>query len=201
MYGQEPDMIREVIKIFDLSWPQIQFVAAHGTPIKDLGAWRAQAEEEHEARQEEFAMQSRKQGWRHTSRPFEVSGQPVRFSKAKLVKFYRAYERAIWDSAYEFISSTETAPQSGFEALGKCLGSREDIESLSDVAAAAASWAIGEACQRVYSDYEEFSNQPDSSEKDYSQFRDVWEPPLEHGALHTAAGEYEEAIMRRLKKG
>jgi hypothetical protein len=37
MYGQDPDLIREVLNIFHLNWYKIHFVA-HGTPIKDLGA-------------------------------------------------------------------------------------------------------------------------------------------------------------------
>jgi hypothetical protein len=81
MYGQEPDLIREVLNVFHLSWPQIQFVAQHGVPIKDLGAWRAQAEEEHEARQEEFEIKARKSGWKSPVKPFEVSGTPFVFRK------------------------------------------------------------------------------------------------------------------------
>jgi hypothetical protein len=201
MYGQDPDLIREVLKVFHLSWPQILFVANHGTTTKKLGDWQAQAEEEHEARQEEFAVQSQRKGWGgQTRRPFEVAGQPVRFSKAQLVKFYRAYERVIWESAIEFISSTESGHPSGFEALGRCLGNREDIQSLSDVAAAAASWAIAEACQMVFSDYDGNKDAEPGSSDDYAQFRDIWEPAVEHHQVHTDI-DYEESIMRRLKSG
>lgn len=193
MYGQDPDLIREVINIFHLSWPQILFVATHGTPTKALAAWKAQAEEEHHAREEEFAAKSQKQGWsRHTPRPFEITGQPVRFSKVELIKFYRASEQAIWESAYEFISSTEGDAKSGFEALGRCLGYREDIESLNDVAAAAASWALSEACQTIFSDYESNNDKEAGSPDDYAQFRDIWEPPVEREDIHTDTGNYEE---------
>jgi hypothetical protein len=200
MYGQDADLIREVLKVFHLSWPQILFVATHGTPTKALAAWRAQAEEEHEARQEEYAAKSRGQGWgQQPRRAFEVTGKPVRFSKAQLVKFYRAYERAIWDSAVEFISSTEGEATSRFEALGKCLGHRTDIESLADVASAAASWAITEACQMVFSDYESNGETEEGSPDDYAQFRDIWAPAPAHEELHTDVGGYDESLMKRLK--
>jgi hypothetical protein len=222
MYGQDPDLIRTVLKNLNLSWPQILFVATHGTPTKALTAWRAQAEEEHEARQEEYEVKSRQQGWhKQPRRPFEVTGQPVRFSKAQLVKFYRAYERIIWDAAYDFISGTEKEAGSRFEALGKCLGHREDIESLADVASAAASWAIGEACQTVFSDYESNAEHEEGTPEDYAQFRDIWAPSVEHEDVHTdtsfeessaeriisaevlkdMAEEVDRSIMKRLKPG
>jgi hypothetical protein len=202
MYEQEPEIIRDVIKFFNLSWPQILFVATHGTPTKALAAWRAEAEEEHEARQEELAVSTQRQGWgRHTKRPFEVTGKPIRFSKLSLIKFYRVFERVIWDSAYAFISSTEGEVKNRFEALGRCLGYRTDIESLNDIAAAAASWAVTEACQAIYSDYEGNSEAKEGSEEDYSIYRDIWEPVREHHELHTDVGGYDEAIMRRLRSG
>ena len=201
MYGADPDLIREVLNIFHLSCPQILFVATHGAPTKALAAWRAQAKAEHEARQEEYAVKARQQGWHaQPRRPFEVIGEPVRFSKIQLIKFYRAYEKDIWDAAYESVSSEEGTPGNRFEALGKCLGSREDIESLADVAAAAGAWAIVEACQVVFIDYDGNNDKEEGSPEDYAQFRDIWEPPVEREDVHTDVS-YEEAIMRRLRGG
>ena len=204
MYDQEPDLIREVIDVFHLSWPQILFVANHGAPTEALAAWRSQAEEEHEARQEELAVQSKRQGWGgQTRRPFEVTGQPVRFSKIKLFQFYRKYEKEIWDATYEFTTSTEGGDPSYFECLAKCVSSANihSLASLNDIAVAAAKWAIGEACQIVFSDYD--GNHDKEGEEDYSQFRDIWEPPPEHEDVHTDTGFHEEsidgAIMKRLK--
>lgn len=195
MYGQGDELIREVIEYWRLTWPQIQFIAMHGTPTKALGAWRAQAEEEHEERQEEYAVQSRKQGWGQSARqPFKVSGTPMRFSKIKLVQFYRKYEQAIWDGAVEFIESTEGKVENRFEALGKCLRYSKEINSLADVAAAAAGWALIESCQRVTMDYEDYK---DTEDEGY--FRDIWEPAPAHEELHTDVGGYDESIVRRLR--
>jgi hypothetical protein len=203
MYGQGPELIREVIEYWGLNWPQILFVATHGTPTTPLSAWRAKAEEEYEERQEEYEMKAQRQGWGKQSprRPFEVSGTPVRFSKVKLVQFYRKYEQAIWDSASEFISSTEGPVENRFEALGKCLKFSKEIDSLADVAAAAGGWAIIETCQAVYSDFESNGQAEEGSSDDYAQFRDIWQPAVEHHEIHTDVGGYDESVMKRLKRG
>jgi hypothetical protein len=188
-----------VLKIFHLSWPQILFVATHGTPTKTFNAWKAQAEEEHEARQEEFAVQSKRRGWgQQQRRPFEVTGTPVRFSKLKLFQFYRKYEKEIWDSTYEFITSTEGGDPSPFEALAKCVSfaNVQSLASLNDIAVAAAQWAVTEACQMVYQDWEAYH---DPGEEGY--FLDIWGSPVKHEELHTDVGSYDESIMRRLRPG
>ena len=211
MYEQDADLIREVIAFWGLDWPQIQFVATHGMPTKSLGQWRAEAEEEHEARQEEFEVQARRQRWgAQPRRPFEVSGTPVRFSKLKLVQFYRKYEPQIWESAHAFISSTEGGEFTPFEALAKCISfaNIKSLASLNDIAAAAATWATIEACQMVYTDYESNHEAEEGSREDYSQFRDIWTPSVKHHELYTEpyeestdVGASDESIMRRLKSG
>jgi hypothetical protein len=203
MYGADAELIREVINYWGLNWPQIQFVATHGMPTMPLGSWRAEAEEKHAEREEEFAASSRKQGWgRHTPRPFEVTGTPVRFSKLKLAQFYKRYERQIWEAAHEFITSTEGGDPSPFECIAKVtsFANVQSLASLTDVAAAAASWAMIEACQTILSDKESNEGEESGSSADYSSFRDIWEPPVEHEELHTDVG-FDESIMRRLRSG
>jgi hypothetical protein len=204
MYGQDPDLIREVIAFWGLNWPQIEFVATHGAPAKSLAQWRAEAEAEHEARQEEYELKARKQGWSKSTRnPFKVSGQPVRFSKLKLIQFYRRYEKEIWNGTYEFITSTEGGHPSPFEALAKCVSfaNVQSLASLNDIAAAAAQWAVTEACQMVYQDWDSNHDREEGSPEDYAQFRDIWEPKPEHHELHTDVGGYDESLMRRLRRG
>jgi hypothetical protein len=51
----------------------------------------------------------------------------------------------------------------------------------------------------VYSDYDSNQEAEAGSGEDYSHFRDIWQPPVEHGDVHSDVGAYDESILKRLK--
>jgi len=174
MYGAEPELLKEVIDYWRLGWPQIQFIAEHGAQT-DLKGWRMEA-----------ANDPRGRG---------TQGTPVQLSKLALFKFFRKYERQIWEAAQYMGQDVEGAEATALSFIGTLRGAKE-IGSLNDIGVLAAKWAIEDTCQRILDDYKENRDTPDEGE-----YREIWEPAPAHEELHTDVGGYDEAIMRRLRSG
>jgi len=175
MYAAEPELIREVINYWHFDWPQIQFIANHGART-DLKAWRLQVANDPNL--------SRR----------EIQGKPVQLSKLQLFKFFRKYERQIWEGA-EYAGQDQLGSDATALSFIGSLNGAKDIASLNDIGVLAAIWAIEEVCQRIYSEYEE------NSEAEEGYFLDIWGGATEHEKLHTDVGGYDESIMRRLRSG
>jgi hypothetical protein len=174
MYGAEPELIKEVIDYWRLGWPQIQFIANHGA----------------QTNLKQFQVQ-------HANAPHrrEMRGTPLQLSKLALFKFFRKYEKQIWEGAEYAGQDIEGSDTTALKFIGSLNGAK-DIHSLNDIGVLAAKWAIEESCQRILDDYEENHETPDEGE-----YREIWEPTPEHEELHTDVGGYDESIMRRLRRG